>query len=62
MSDINLTEIHDLLVKVAHQAGKMIMSATPQTLGSDTKKNCTPPLYKVLRADWATNRLRCFLI
>ncbi|OBT56912.1 hypothetical protein VE03_08371 [Pseudogymnoascus sp. 23342-1-I1] len=39
MSDINLTEIHDLLVKVAHQAGKMIMSATPQTLGSDTKKN-----------------------
>ncbi|KFZ25376.1 hypothetical protein V502_00142 [Pseudogymnoascus sp. VKM F-4520 (FW-2644)] len=32
-------EIHDLLVKVAHQAGKMIMSATPQTLGSDTKKN-----------------------
>jgi myo-inositol-1(or 4)-monophosphatase len=57
MSDINLTEIHDLLVKVAHQAGKMIMSATPQTLGSDTKKNCTPPLYEVQSTVWATNRL-----
>jgi myo-inositol-1(or 4)-monophosphatase len=44
MSDLNLQEIHDLLVKVAHQAGQKILAANPRTLGSDTKLNCMLPL------------------
>ncbi|KAI9744752.1 MAG: hypothetical protein M1818_001677 [Claussenomyces sp. TS43310] len=35
----NLVEIHDLLIKVAHQAGQMIMSATPNANSEGTKKN-----------------------
>jgi hypothetical protein len=45
MSDIDLQKIHDLLVDVAHKAGKMIMSATPHTLGGDTKKNCMSDIF-----------------
>jgi hypothetical protein len=45
MAEINLQEIHDLLVTVAHEAGRMMMTATPSQLANDTKKNCTllPP-------------------
>jgi myo-inositol-1(or 4)-monophosphatase len=41
MADYNLQEIHDLLVKVAHQAGQMIMSAHPKSQGQGIKKNST---------------------
>ncbi|KAI9050621.1 hypothetical protein LZ554_005780 [Drepanopeziza brunnea f. sp. 'monogermtubi'] len=39
MADLNLQEIHDLLVSVAHEAGKMMLGATPSYLSSGTKKN-----------------------
>ena len=39
MSDINLQEVHDFLVQIAHRAGNMITSATPSTSVSGSKKN-----------------------
>lgn len=39
MADINLQEIHDLLVSIAFEAGKMIMAANPSTISTDTKLN-----------------------
>jgi len=51
MADINLQEIHDLLVSVAHEAGRMMMAATPSYLSSGTKLNCTlSPSYLHLTA------------
>jgi myo-inositol-1(or 4)-monophosphatase len=47
----DLQAIHDLLVEVAHEAGKMIMAATPRTLGSDTKKNCMSPFTRTTDMD-----------
>jgi len=41
MAEINLQEIHDLFISVAHEAGRMMMAATPSYLSSGTKKNCT---------------------
>jgi myo-inositol-1(or 4)-monophosphatase len=40
MADLNLQEIHDTLVSLAHEAGRMIMAANPQDLGTGTKLNC----------------------
>lgn len=40
MADINLQEIHDLLVEIAYEAGRMQLAATPSYLSSGTKKNC----------------------
>lgn len=40
MADINLQEIHDFLVEVAHRAGTMIITANPQDIDQDTKLNC----------------------
>ncbi|WPH02037.1 Hypothetical protein R9X50_00489200 [Acrodontium crateriforme] len=39
MSTVNLQEVHDFLIKIAHQAGEMITSAKPTAAGSGTKKN-----------------------
>ncbi|KAG4418411.1 hypothetical protein IFR04_008478 [Cadophora malorum] len=39
MADLNLQEIHDLLVNVAQEAGRMMLAATPSYLSSGTKKN-----------------------
>ena len=39
MSNVNLQEVHDFLVAIAHQAGDMVRSATPTTTGHGTKKN-----------------------
>lgn len=41
MADINLQEVHDLLVSVALEAGEMILAATPTTVAAGTKKNST---------------------
>lgn len=41
---INIQEIHDLLINVAHQAGQMILSANPNANAEGTKKNCTQSL------------------
>jgi myo-inositol-1(or 4)-monophosphatase len=52
MADLNLQEIHDLLVDVAHEAGRMMLAATPSYLSSGTKKNCSflspPPHQRTL--------------
>jgi myo-inositol-1(or 4)-monophosphatase len=45
MAEINLQEVHDLLVSIAHEAGRMQMSATPSYLDSGTKKNCSIPYF-----------------
>lgn len=40
MADMDLQEIHDFLVEVAHKAGDMITSARPTSASSGEKKNC----------------------
>lgn len=40
MADLNLKEIHDLLVELAFEAGKMIMDANPSDIDQGTKLNC----------------------
>lgn len=37
---INLQDIHDTLVSVAFEAGRMIMAANPNDISQDTKMNC----------------------
>lgn len=39
MSAINLEEVHDFLIQIAHDAGKMISTAKPVAAGSGQKKN-----------------------
>ena len=39
MIAVDLQEVHDFLIDVAHRAGKMITEATPTAAGSGTKKN-----------------------
>lgn len=39
MADINLQEIHDLLVAIAFDAGAMITAANPSDISTDTKAN-----------------------
>ncbi|KKA29940.1 hypothetical protein TD95_004806 [Thielaviopsis punctulata] len=41
MADLDLQEIHDFLVEVAHRAGAMIISANPQDIDKGTKLNST---------------------
>lgn len=41
MADINLQAVHDELVLVAYEAGRMILSANPADIGTGTKLNCT---------------------
>lgn len=36
---VDLQKVHDFLVQVAHEAGRMITSATPVAAGSGMKKN-----------------------
>ena len=40
MSDINLQEIHDTLVEVAFEAGRMILAANPNNIDKGSKMNC----------------------
>ena len=40
MADLNLQEIHDTMVAVAHEAGRMIMAANPTDINTGTKLNC----------------------
>ncbi|ORY63188.1 inositol monophosphatase [Pseudomassariella vexata] len=39
MAELNLQEIHDILVEVAHEAGRMIISANPQDIEQGEKIN-----------------------
>jgi len=40
-SNPNLREIHDFMISIAQKAGERIVSATPTTAASGSKKNCT---------------------
>lgn len=39
MASIDLQEVHDFLIKIAHEAGDMINTARPKAAGLGTKKN-----------------------
>lgn len=39
---VNLQAIHDELVLVAYEAGRMMLSANPANIDTGTKLNCTP--------------------
>ncbi|KAK8042595.1 inositol monophosphatase [Apiospora phragmitis] len=39
MANLDLEEIHDTLVEVAYEAGRMILSANPTDIATDTKLN-----------------------
>lgn len=39
MANLNLQEIHDQLVSVAYEAGRMILAANPSDISTDTKLN-----------------------
>ena len=38
---IVLEEVHEHLIKLAYDAGAMILAATPSSVGAENKKNCT---------------------
>ena len=51
MADLDLKEIHDTLVSLAFDAGKMIMAADPRAISSGTKLNCAcHPLHLTIAA------------
>ncbi len=60
MTDINLHEVHDLLIDVAHEAGRMMLAATPSYLSSGTKKNCTSQ-FMILRRRKCSNLYNNYL-
>jgi myo-inositol-1(or 4)-monophosphatase len=40
MADIDLQAVHDTLVSIAFEAGRMILAADPNNIPKGTKKNC----------------------
>lgn len=45
MADLNLQEIHDTLISVAHEAGRMMLAANPTDIAQGTKLNCASANY-----------------
>lgn len=43
MTNVNLQEIHDNLLAIAFEAGRMITAANPNNITQGTKLNCTAP-------------------
>ena len=41
MAEVNLQEIHDTLVSIAFEAGRMIVAANTSDITTGTKLNCT---------------------
>ncbi len=41
MADVDLQAIHDTLVSIAFEAGRMILAANPNDIPTGTKLNCT---------------------
>jgi hypothetical protein len=39
MAEVNLQEVHDTLVSIAFEAGRMILAANPSSISTDTKLN-----------------------
>lgn len=54
MADIDLQAIHDEMVSVAHEAGRMILAANPAELETDTKLNAVDI---VTEADQAVEKM-----
>lgn len=44
MADVDLQQVHDTLVSVAFEAGRMILAANPSSIPPDTKMNGIPPI------------------
>jgi myo-inositol-1(or 4)-monophosphatase len=45
MAEVDLQAVHDTLVSVAFEAGRMILAANPSSISTDTKMNGpSPPL------------------
>ena len=42
-ADLNLQEIHDTMVAVAREGGRMILAANPADIDTGTKLNCEFP-------------------
>lgn len=40
MADLDLQAVHDEMVAIAYEAGRMILSANPADLDTGTKLNC----------------------
>jgi myo-inositol-1(or 4)-monophosphatase len=40
MADLDLQEIHDTLMSIANDVGRMILSANPTDIDQRTKLNC----------------------
>jgi myo-inositol-1(or 4)-monophosphatase len=40
MAELDLQDIHDTLVSIAYDAGRMILSANPTDIDQGTKLNC----------------------
>jgi hypothetical protein len=36
----NLQQVQDVLIEIAHKAGKMMLDANPSTAATDLKNNC----------------------
>lgn len=45
MAEVDLQAVHDTLVSVAFEAGRMILAANPSASSTDTKMNGSRPLY-----------------
>lgn len=50
MADLDLQEIHDFLITIAHKAGEMITAAHPSTGAAGSKKNSTDLVTETDRA------------
>ena len=61
MADLDLQEIHDTMVAVAREAGRMILEANPTDIDTGTKLNCKLPPPAVVRPNLnpAIPPLRC---
>ncbi|KAI1874866.1 uncharacterized protein JN550_002295 [Neoarthrinium moseri] len=60
MADLNLQEIHDALVSIAHEAGRMILSANPTDIDQGTKLNSVDIVTETDKAveDLVSSKLR----
>ena len=50
MSAVDLQEVHNFLIDLAHKAGQIIIKATPTAAGSGTKSNSVDLVTEIDRA------------
>lgn len=44
---VDLQEIHDFLIEIAHRAGDMMLASVPKINSVDSKKNCKSMLFRL---------------